>query len=395
MKRVGYSANFAGAVECASSAGGQILPPIMGATAFMMADTLGIPYIKVCKAALLPALLYFIAVFFCVHFRAVRLDLKGGDVTRAAAWGLIKRSYLMLPLFGIVFFLIRSYTPTFSAFWGGIVTALALTFLRKETRITPKKLVAIAVTAAKTAMSLGVATAIVGVVVGCFSLTGISMTASHMIFSFTGGMKFYTLMVTMLVALIIGLGLPTSAAYVLTSISAAPALAMVGIDLMPAHLFVFYYGCMSTITPPVATGAYTAAALSGGNPNMVSLISMRLAVGGFMVPFLFMYQPDLLIGDVLNIPMSSLAFLLSAVGLIYFCAAFEGAFLLTEGIKKRLIYFAVAITLVWPDKFVSFVGMCAAIAILTVDFIQYRKIKKPGAGPVQTPEMPCAGLFHK
>ena len=165
---------------------------------------------------------------------------------------------------GIVVLLVMNYTPTFSAFWGGIVTALVLSMLRKETRLNLDKIVRIMYNSAKTAMTLGTATAVVGIVVGTFSLTGITMTIARIIFQVTGGVKLLTLVMTMLVAMILGMGLPTSAAYVLASISAAPALTLVGISDLYAHLFVFYYGCMSTITPPVATGAYTAAGLSGG-----------------------------------------------------------------------------------------------------------------------------------
>ena len=385
MKRVGYSPNFAGAVECAASAGGQILPPVMGATAFMLADTLGIPYIKLATAAILPALLYYVAVFCCVHFRAVSLNLRSSDVVRVDMKSLLKRSYLMLPLFGIVVLLLRSYTPTFSAFWGGIAMAAVLSFLHKDTRITPKKLVSISVTAARTAMSLGAATAVVGIIVGCFSLTGISMTASRLIFNFTGGLKLLTLFMTMFVALILGMGLPTSAAYVLASISAAPALTMVGIELLPAHLFVFYYGCMSTITPPVATGAYTAAGLSGGNPNTVGFISMRLAMAGFIVPLVFIYQPDLLLREDVNIPITVFTFLVTAVGLVYLCAAFEGAFLTVIGTSKRVLYFAVALLLVWPDTLISVVGICIAAVIFVLDYVRYRKMKKAAAGPEPLP----------
>ena len=242
MKRVGYSANFAGAVECAASAGGQILPPIMGATAFMLADTLGIPYIKLATAAVLPAILYYVSVFAIVHFRAVRSELKGNEEQRKSAGDLLRKSYLLLPMVGIVVLMMRNYTPTFAAFWGGIGCALVISFLRRDTRISPAKLKSIAVSTTRTAMSLAAACAVVGVVVGVFSLTGISMTIARLIFQAANGVKVLTLVMTMLVAMVLGMGLPTSAAYVLASISAAPALTMSGIDLLPAHLFVFYYG---------------------------------------------------------------------------------------------------------------------------------------------------------
>ncbi len=385
MKRVGYAPNFAGAVECAASAGGQILPPVMGATAFMLADTLGIPYIQLAVAAVLPALLYYTSVFAIVHFRAVRLGMKGGGDAVLKARELLKRSYLMLPLIGLVTLLVSNYTPTFSAFWGGIGTAAAVSLMKRETRISLQKLLNIAVTAARTAMILGVACAVVGVIVGTFSLTGISMTIARMVFTFTGGVKILTLFLTMIVAMILGMGLPTSAAYVLASISAAPALAMVGIPILPAHLFVFYFGCMSTITPPVATGAYAAAGLSGGNPNMIGFLSMRLAMAGFLVPFVFIYQPDLLVGSNVNVPVTVFTFAVTAIGLVYMSAALEGAFWTPVGGIRRLVYVAIAVPLLWPDTVISLCALTVAVVVFIVDYVHLRRAGKLGGAAGEPP----------
>lgn len=373
MKRVGYDNNFAGAVECAASAGGQILPPVMGATAFMLADTLGIPYIQLAVAAILPAILYYVSVFATVHFRAVRLNLSGSDDVKRDWKDLFQRSYLLLPMVGIVVLLVMNYTPTFAAFWGGIVSALVLSFVRKETRLNKEKLLRILYNSAKTVMTLGTATAVVGIVVGTFSLTGITMTIARMIFQVTGGIKLLTLAMTMLVAMILGMGLPTSAAYVLASISAAPALTLVGISDLPAHLFVFYYGCMSTITPPVATGAYTAAGLSGGNPNKIGFLSMRLAVAGFIVPFIFIYTPDLLLGGSINVPAMLFAFLVTAVGLLFLCAAIEGALLKPIAKYMRLVYVAIALLLIWPNVMVSAIGLVIAAVCFILTAVHKKK----------------------
>jgi len=381
MKRVGYDKNFAGAVECSASAGGQILPPIMGATAFMMADTLGIPYLTIAKAAVLPAILYFTSVYFVVHFRAISLDLKGIESEKPDWLDLLKRSYLLLPLVGIIVLLVNRYTPTFSAFWGGIVVAVVISFFKKETRLSIDKLLKISTTAAKTVITLSAATAVVGIIVGSFSITGISMTLARTILSFTGGVFLLTLIVTMVMTIIIGLGLPTSAAYVLASISAAPALIMLDVDMMHAHLFVFYFGAMSAITPPVATGAFAAAALSGGNPNIIGLIAVRLAAAGFIVPFIFIYQPNLLLGPNVDFGVAALTFLATFIGIIYLCAFFEGAFFDKVSIPKRLAYLALALMLIWPDNYVSVVGLVFAIAVFAFDFSQYRK----AAAAMQSP----------
>ena len=374
MKKSGYSTNFAGAVACTASAGGQVLPPVMGATAFMLADTIGIPYIKLAIAAVLPAVLYYTSVFSVVHFHSIKLDLKrSGDDFKPDWMGLLKRSYLLLPLVGIVVLLVENYTPTYAAFWGGVVTAMVISLFDKKTRITPARLINIATNAARTVMSLSAATAIVGIIVGVFSLTGISMTIARLIFAFSGNIKILILLFTMIVTIILGMGLPTSAAYVLASISAAPALLMAGIELVPAHLFVFYFGCMSAITPPVATGAYASAAISGGNPNTIGFISMRLAMAGFVVPFIFIYQPDLLLSENVNLAVGLFTFLVTALGLVYLCAAYEGAFFDKMGVVKRVVYLVVAIGLVWPDTLISAVTIVLAIGVLAMDLIQYRK----------------------
>lgn len=375
MKRVGYSDDFAGAVECAASAGGQILPPVMGATAFMLADTLGIPYIDLAIAAALPALLYYTSIFFCVHFRAVKLNLVGNDEEHKDVKSILKNSYLMLPLIGIVVLLFMDYTPTFAAFWGGIGVAVIISFFKKETRISKEKIIRIVYNSARTAMSLAVATAVVGIIVGAFSLTGISMTISRLIFKAAGGVKIVTLFLTMIVTIILGMGLPTSAAYVLASISAAPALTLAGIELLPAHLFVFYYGCMSTITPPVATGAYTAAGLSGGNANRIGFISIRLAIAGFIVPFLFIYMPDLLLGPSVNLLKTAFGFVVTFVGLICLSSAFEGAFITVTKPFIRILFAIAGILLILPSTIVSIFGLGFAVILFAYEYKKNRSVQ--------------------
>ena len=278
---------------------------------------------------------------------------------------------------GIVVLLVMNYTPTFSAFWGGIVTALVLSMLRKETRLNLDKIVRIMYNSAKTAMTLGTATAVVGIVVGTFSLTGITMTIARIIFQVTGGVKLLTLVMTMLVAMILGMGLPTSAAYVLASISAAPALTLVGISDLYAHLFVFYYGCMSTITPPVATGAYTAAGLSGGNPNKIGFLSMRLAVAGFIVPFIFIYSPELLLTGDIDIMATVFSFFVTGLGLLFLCAAVEGALIKPVAPYVRVAFAIIALLLIWPDVLVSLIGLVVSAIVVVVSILRKKELVSP------------------
>jgi len=377
MKKTGYDKDFSGAVECAASAGGQIMPPVMGATAFMLADTLNIPYARLALAAVFPATLYYISVFAVVHFRAVKLGLECNIDARSDWLDLAKRSYLLLPIIGIVLLLVMNFTPTFSAFWGGIVVAILASSFKKETRLSMGKVVNILTRAARTTMGLGVATAIVGIIVGVFSLTGITMTISKIIFDIAGGIKFVTLLMTMVVAIILGMGLPTSAAYVLTSISAAPALVtFLGLEVLPAHLFVFYFGCMSAITPPVATGAYAAAALSGGNPNRIGFTAMKIALAGFIVPFIFIYSPQLLLGLGIGTIWSTLfSFLVTGFGLLLLCAVLEKALFITLKPRDIVVLLICAIALIWPSVLISAIALpIGMLYVAYLYFIDYKKI---------------------
>lgn len=357
MKKVGYPPHFAGAVECAASAGGQILPPVMGATAFVLADTLGIPYLTLAKAAFLPAILYFVGVFCTVHFRAVKLGLSGLSEDEIPAFGeVVKDIYLMLPLVGIVVLMLKNYTPVFSAFWGGIVLAVLLSFFKKSTRMNPSKAVYCATKACSTAMNLAVACALVGTVVGVASLTGVTMTIADAIFKVTGGALFPGLLMTMLVALVLGMGLPTTAAYVLTAISAVPVLLRLGMPEIHSHLFVFYFGVLSALTPPVCTGAYTAAGLAGADPNLTGFTGVRLAISGFIVPFLFMFDRELLITADASWWLVLQAFVSAAIGVYLFSAVLEGVWFAPLNFPLRILLGAGALLFIWPETILSFVG---------------------------------------
>ncbi|NLK18468.1 MAG: TRAP transporter permease [Synergistaceae bacterium] len=379
MKKVGYPPHFAGAVECAASAGGQILPPVMGATAFVLADTLGIPYMTLAKAAFLPAILYFLGVFCTVHFRAVKLGLSGLSEDEIPRFGdVAKDSYLMLPLVGIVVLMLKNYTPVFSAFWGGIALAVLLSFFKKSTRMTPSKVVYCATKACSTAMNLAVACALVGTVVGVASLTGVTMTIADAIFKVTGGALFPGLIMTMFVALILGMGLPTTAAYVLTAISAVPVLLRLGMPEIHSHLFVFYFGVLSALTPPVCTGAYTAAGLAGADPNLTGFTGVRLAISGFIVPFLFMFDHELLITADANWPAVLQAFASAAFGVYLFSAVLEGVWFAPMSAPVRVLLGIGALLFIWPKALLSLIGLGVVVLCF---FLIRRGAKLAAAGP--------------
>jgi TRAP transporter 4TM/12TM fusion protein len=374
MKRIGYPAYFAGAVECAASAGGQIMPPIMGATAFVMADTLGIPYATIAIAAFFPAVLYFLGVFSIVHFRAVRLGLKGMEKSEVPPFlKTLKKIYLMLPLAGIVVLLMRDYTPTFAAFWGGIVTAVIMSCLNKATRLDPQKLVNIALRACRTAMSLAVACALVGIVVGVASLTGVTMTIADGIFGLTGGALIPSLMITMVVTIILGMGLPTTAAYVLAAISAVPVLTRLGIPELPAHMFVFYYGVMSAMTPPVCTGAYTAAGIAGANPNRTGFAAVRLALSGFIVPYLFIFDQELLMREGVRWVDFFMPFFSAAFGVWIISAVLEGAFFRPLNALERIVLAVGGILLIIPESLTNYAGVAICLVFAAYEYVKSKR----------------------
>lgn len=374
MKKIGYPPHFAGAVECAASCGGQILPPIMGATAFVIADALGIPYATLALSATLPALLYFIGVFSTVHFRAVHLGLTGLPDAEIPAWGsTLKKTYLLLPLVGIVMMLINDYTPTMAAFWGGIVVAIAVTFLRKASRLNLEKIGQILISACRTGMTLAIACAVVGTIVGTASMTGITMTIADTIFNLAGGMLFPSLLLTMLVTIILGMGLPTTAAYVLAAISAAPVLQRMGMPELATHLFVLYFGALSALTPPVCTGAYTAAGLAGANPTQTGLSSVRLALSGFIVPFLFLYDQELiLLGDWQGFSVIE-AFGSASLGLILLSSAFEGALFAPYSRSIRAFVGIAGFLLIVPESITNYIGLFLAIFLCAYLYITHRR----------------------
>ena len=377
MKRIGYPPHFAGAVECVASCGGQILPPIMGATAFVIADALGIPYVKLAIAAFLPAVLYFVGVYATVHFRAVALgltSLSGDDVPRLLPT--LKRIYLMLPLAGIVVMLMNDYTPTASAFWGGIVVAVLITMMNKQSRLTLEKIGQLMAAACRTGMTLALACAVVGTIVGTASMTGITMTIADSIFSLAGGMLFPALVLTMIVTIILGMGLPTTAAYVLASISAAPVLLRMGLPELPTHLFVLYYGALSALTPPVCTGAYTAAGLAGASPTKTGLASVRLALSGFLVPFLFLYNQELvLLGDWKSFALLD-AFVSAALGLVCISAALEGALFERLSMPVRLILFAAGLLMAIPESLTNYAGYAIAGVLCLYYWMKQKNTEK-------------------
>lgn len=309
MKRAGFRPAFAGAIEAAASTGGQLMPPVMGAGAFILATWTNIPYARVALAAVIPSVLFYLALLAAIHFRAGRMGLEGAEPGPREA--ILSRLHLLLPLGIIVVMLAQGRSPMRAAFWG-VVATVALAFLRRETRPSMGGLADGLLRAAAGAVQVAAACAAAGIVVGVASLTGIGLRMSELIVLLSGGHLFPALLLTALGSIVLGMGLPTTAAYVVLAALGAPALTALGVPLLAAHLFIFYFGCLSNVTPPVSLGSYAAAGIAGAPAMQTATWAAVLSLPGFLVPFLFVYHPPLLLDGSVGAVAGS--FLTAAVG---------------------------------------------------------------------------------
>ena len=318
MKKLGYHKDFAGAVEAAASTGGQLMPPVMGAAAFLMAEFVGVPYIEIVKAAVVPALLYFAGIWLGVHFEAKRNNLKGIPRDQLPKMGrlLTERGHLALPLVVIVYLLVSGYTPMRAALVA-IVLAILCSALRKSTRMKPIEVVRGLENGARNVLGVLVACASAGIIIGVVTKTGVGLKLASGLLDLSGGLLLPTMFFTMITAIILGMGVPTTANYVITSTIAAPALVQMGVPILAAHMFVFYFGIIADITPPVALAAYAGAGISGGDPLKTGVNASKLAIAAFIIPYMFVLSPVLLMvsGTVIDLLLATITALLGMVAL--------------------------------------------------------------------------------
>lgn len=372
MKSVGYEPYFAGAVEAVASTGGQIMPPVMGAGAFIMAQFLGVPYIEVAIAAIVPALLYYFAVMVQVHFEATRLGLMG--LSRSQLPRLLPllkdKGFLLLPLFAIIYLLLAGYTPLKAAF-NGILVSFVLSWLNKETRLTPMRIKEAFEAGARGAIGVACACATVGMVVGMGTLTGLALRIAGAIITLAGGSKILTLFYTMMASIILGMGLPTTANFIVTGTMAAPALLKLGVPAMAAYMFVFYFGIAADLTPPVALAAYAGAGIAGADPMKTGLTSFKLALAGFLVPYVYVYNPILLFIDAQPLPMIQ-AIITALIGVFLLAMCTIGYFKCALPWYMRLAAFAGALGLLIPGTMSDLFGL-AVLGLIY--FIQTMRMK--------------------
>lgn len=365
MKKNGFEPEFAAAVEATASTGGAIMPPIMGSTAFIMAEMLGIPYTAVAKAALIPAILYFLAVLFGVDIYAAKHGLKGIPRSQLPkVRSMLKQIYMLAPLIFLIFCMaVFNMTIVRSGLLTIIVT-LVLVEINPKTRMTKEQWLQIPVQTVKSAVSVGIACAMAGIISGVIMGSGLGYRISSILTSVAGTSMLLLLVLTMVVSLIMGMGVPTTAAYLVLASLVAPTMIQLGIPPLAAHMFIFYFGCISSITPPVALAAYAGAGLAGCDPNKTGYKAFRLAFCSFLMPYLFVYNPVLLMeGGVLDILWSLVTAL---IGAYLLASGFEGFFFRwsLKWFERPLIILG-AVMLIVPGMVTDLVG----IAIIVVEFV--------------------------
>ncbi|MEX2465584.1 MAG: TRAP transporter fused permease subunit [Gemmatimonadota bacterium] len=358
MKRAGFKPHFAAAIESAASTGGQLMPPVMGAGAFILATWTNIPYLDVALAATIPAFLYYAALLAAIHFRASRMGIEPDKEPNKEK--VVDRLHLLLPLVIIVLLLGMGRSPMRAAFWG-VASAFIMALLRPATRPSKTEMVEIMERAGQGAVQVAAACAAAGIVVGVASLTGIGLRMSELIITLSGGNLLIALLLTALGSVVLGMGLPTTAAYVVLAALGAPALEQLGVPLLAAHMFIFYFGCISNVTPPVSLAAFAAAGIAGSPPIRTAFVAAGLAGAGFVVPFMFVYGPELLlIGEPAGIAHAAIT---ATIGVITLAAAAVGFARRRLAGWERAIALVGAIALVYPHLLSDGIGLVIVVYI--------------------------------
>jgi len=357
MKSIGYKSHFAAAVECVSSTGGQIMPPVMGAGAFVLAELVGISYLDVCKAAAIPAVLYFLSIFIMIDLEAAKTGLKGLPWSQLPRFGsLMKKDFLfIIPIFALIFFLVGlRTTATIAGFWATVIT-FVITFLRRSTRMGWKRILDTLADGAIKATQVAAVCACAGIIIGITALTGIGLKISAILIDLGGVSILLSLFLAMIISLILGMGLPTTAAYIICAAVVAPSLTKLGIPPLAAHLFIFYFSCISAITPPVAVAAYVAAGIARANPLQVGFTACRLGLAAFIVPYMFVFGSQLLLkGEFHTIIWAAIS---AAVGVIALASGVERWFMgrPTSWLQTGLLL-AAALLLIKPGLTTDLIG---------------------------------------
>lgn len=404
MKRMGYQPHFAGAVEAAASTGGQIMPPIMGAAAFLMAEMTGIAYSRIILAAVIPAVLYFTSIFVAVHFEARKLGLRGMPPEEIPHFGrlMLKKGHLLLAIFAIVFFLSAGFSTTRSALYA-ILVAIAVSLIRKSTRMSPKTFIDALESGARSSIGVAVACAMAGMIVGVVTMTGLGLTFAGALQKIAAGIGSPTLRLLvalffcMIASIVLGMGVPTTANYVIMATVTAPIVIQLGVPLLAAHMFVFYFGIIADITPPVALAAYAGSAIAKSDPMKTGLTASRLGIAAFIVPYVFALSPQMLFLNplidpslpeyyqVLASPLSMVQVALTAlIGVAGIAASLTGVIQGKLFWWERLLLIAGGLMLVIPGTISDLTGIAIIAVIFVMHTIRYKR-KDGGSGATPLP----------
>lgn len=381
MKKTGYPAHFAGAVEASASTMGQIMPPVMGAAAFLIAEFLGIPYIKVCIAAAIPAVLSFFAIFMQVHFKAVTMGIKGISPTDLPSLKetLINGWHHLISIFLLVYFLLLNFSPERAVFWA-ILATIACSYIRKHTRMSFGDIFKAFKEGAIGSVEVAAACAAAGIIIGSITMTGLGLQFSSLIADLSGGHLLLALPFTMIACLALGMGVPTTAQYIIISALVAPALIKLGVVPMAAHLFIFYFGTRADITPPVALAAYAGAGIAGSNPMKTGVTAFQLGIAGYIVPFMFIYGPELLtIGPLYKVLLATLT---ATFGVYCLAAGVQNCLFIKTTLYERVFLLLTSFLLIKPGLTTDLLGLALFVIVyFSQRMRQKREVLKEGAKP--------------
>ena len=373
MKKIGFKPHFAGAVEAAASTGGQIMPPVMGAAAFLMVQFTGIPYVEIMKHAAIPAVLYFTGAFFMVDLEAAKSGIRGLSEEEIPPWKrkILIYGHMILPIIVLLYLLIIGRTLFFSVTWS-IGTIFVVSFLRKATRFNLSRLITALWQGARGTIIVAIACAIAGLIIGTLQITGLGGRIILLMVEISGGYIIVGLLLAMFAAIILGMGMPTSGAYVLMAALVTPALERIGIPTLQAHMFAFYFACLSLVTPPVATASYVAAGIAGSSMTKTGWASMKVAAAAYIVPFMFVFAPALLFigsaGEVIQAAVTAL------VGVYALAVGLQGwGFKSNLNPVQRVLALATALLMIFPGWLTDIPGILLLASLYLWERIATRK----------------------
>jgi TRAP transporter 4TM/12TM fusion protein len=381
MKRIGFEGHVAGGVEATASSGGALMPPVMGAAAFVMAEYLRIPYLSICKAALLPAILYYLSIFSIVHFYSLKMDIQGLPKKEIPnIKNILRKKWIFLiPLFVLILTLTLDYSPRIAVLYT-ILATVVMSLFKKESRMTPSRCLQALAQSGLDSVMVSCACAAAGIVIGVVLLTGMGQKITNLVLQLSSGSLIVALPVTMLASILFGMGLPTVVCYVLLAATAAPSLVELGVLPIAAHLYIFYFGMLCMVTPPVAFASYAAAGIAKADPMKTGFTAWRFALAGFLLPYMFVYNQSLLL---MGSPLSIItAVFTSCIGIICLAAGIIGYLLKETNVPERIILLVAAILLIKPGWITDVIGLLCVgmVVVLQLRTKFFAKDRKGTAG---------------